>query len=354
MPTDSNLSPEHKAHRSTLGFKLSLAYDGAIVLLICFDLLLMMVDALLMSGFAERAFSMLSLSGWLSDYQNQWHSSALVVGGLITIFLISELLIRWFIAIVQKRYYRWFFFPFVHWYEVLGCFPQLRALRLLRAGVIGYQLYQMGYRFLPQSWIDRGVFYYQLVLEELSDRVIVTALGSVERELLSGKGLSGLIDQIMAEHRTELSALTTSLIHEQTTQVLDRESLRISQGVGESVSRALSNVPELSKYLKLIPVAGKLIEREIQQIGADIGSSITEELMRPFRTSNAEEMSGPYQVIQSNLDQVKIDQSELQPLIEQIVLTVLQSIKDQISVKQWQLDAATQAKAKAELSQTQS
>ena len=96
MPTDSYLSPEHKAHRSTLGFKLSLAYDGAIVLLICFDLLLMMVDALLMSGFAERAFSMLSLSGWLSDYQNQWHSSALVVGGLITIFLISETFVQVF------------------------------------------------------------------------------------------------------------------------------------------------------------------------------------------------------------------------------------------------------------------
>ena len=47
-------------------------------------------------------------------------------------------------------------------------------------------------------------------------------------------------------------------------------------------------------------------------------------------------------MIQSNLDQVTIDQPDLQPLIEEIVLTVLKSIKDQISVKQWQLDAAAQ------------
>ena len=68
------------------------------------------------------------------SYQQGWHEPLKVAGGLFTIFLVAELVVRWLIAIVQKRYYRWFFFPFVHWYEVLGCAPQLRALRLLRVG----------------------------------------------------------------------------------------------------------------------------------------------------------------------------------------------------------------------------
>lgn len=48
------------------------------------------------------------------------------IRSLVYWFLIIELLVRWAIAIINKHHKRWFFFPFIHWYEILAIIPQLR------------------------------------------------------------------------------------------------------------------------------------------------------------------------------------------------------------------------------------
>ena len=124
----------------------------------------------------------LNLSQQLLFYVDNIHHPLRVLGGFFTIFLIAELAFRWLLSIIGKEYSRWFFFPFVHWYEVLGCFPQFRALRLLRAFFIGRKLYQLGYQVLPQKWIDSGKFYYDVIFEEISDRVILTATDNLRQQ----------------------------------------------------------------------------------------------------------------------------------------------------------------------------
>ncbi|MGM8888325.1 hypothetical protein ACS8FD_20520, partial [Psychrobacter sp. 1U2] len=139
--------------------RLKLAYDIVMLIAISIDLLFISIDAILMSNFSSHVAGWLAISDGLSWYQTSLHDPLRTIGGFFTIFLIIELLVRWAIAIKDKVYYRWFFFPFVHWYEVLGCFPQLRALRLFRAVIIGRRLHQLGYQVLPQPWINRIKFY---------------------------------------------------------------------------------------------------------------------------------------------------------------------------------------------------
>ncbi|GAC1377277.1 MAG: hypothetical protein NVS3B3_20570 [Aquirhabdus sp.] len=147
----------------------------------------------------------------------------------MTLFLIIELSIRWVIAIVQKRYYRWFFFPFVHWYEVLGCLAILRPLRLLRALVIAYRLYQLGYPVLPRSWINKGRFYYELVLEELSDRIVLRVIDGVTAELKQNKSHYALVEKIIDKHKPMLIKTLFELLEKNLPTAINQNQAVISK-----------------------------------------------------------------------------------------------------------------------------
>ena len=51
----------------------------------------------------------------------------------VVIFL-TEFCVRWVAAVVRKTYMRWYFFPFIHWYDLIGCIPLggARIFRFLR------------------------------------------------------------------------------------------------------------------------------------------------------------------------------------------------------------------------------
>lgn len=321
----------------------SIIYDIAMLLLICFDLTLLAVDAVLMSSFGE------SIAAWLgydlTIYRTQWHPTVAVIGGAITIFLVAELVVRWLWAIATKRYYRWFFFPFVHWYEVLGCFPQLRALRLLRVFSIGYGFYQMGWRFLPESWLATARFYYEVVLEEVSDRIILTALNSVERELKESGAHHTLVKNIINNHRGEIEAVVGELLQQEVAPALQAHAALTRDGVGKAVHQALANVPELNKYLRLIPVAGRLIESEIQNVGKQVAQNITDELMRPFYEAprKGQDYNENFSLIAKEVGNITAEHKPLEDLVSSIVFSSFDTIKQQISVQQWKMRAEDEA-----------
>ena len=49
-------------------------------------------------------------------------------------------------AIRKQTYPRWYFYPFLHWYDLLGCIPigSFRMLRLLRLISLTIRLQKMG------------------------------------------------------------------------------------------------------------------------------------------------------------------------------------------------------------------
>jgi len=72
----------------------------------------------------------------------------------VSVFVI-EFLIRWFFAIYHKRYHKWFFYPFLHWYDVLGCIPlgSFRFLRIFRVASMVLRLHKMEVIDLRQSYL---------------------------------------------------------------------------------------------------------------------------------------------------------------------------------------------------------
>ncbi|WP_227681376.1 hypothetical protein [Psychrobacter alimentarius] len=291
-----------------------------------------------MSDFSHNAAAWLTIGTALDWYQNTLHEPLRTAGGFFTVFLIVELLLRWAVTIKQKVYYRWFFFPFVHWYEVLGCFPQLRALRLFRAVIIGRRLYQLGYQVLPQPWINRIKFYINLLLEELSDRVILTTIQNFRQQLTDPNTHKSFIESTIARNRGEIEAALLSVLRQELAPKLQELTASSGSGVlatevGNAIEEGLANTPELRRYLRMIPIAGSLIESQLQHIGHNVGENVVNALNK--RLLDPERLDSLMVAIASGVAKIDTDNTALNTLISSIIDDSLTEFEAQVKVQHW-------------------
>ncbi|MDO4896921.1 MAG: hypothetical protein Q3971_06100 [Moraxella sp.] len=322
-----------------------IAYDIIMLGLLVVDLLLIMGDKVLMSALAGRLAEWLGFGANLTVYQEHYHLSVSAIGGLFTIFWVAELSVRWLIAIFKKTYFRWFFFPFVHWYEVLGCFPALRALRLLRAGVIIQRLHRMNIKVIPEKWLKSAQFYYHVILEELSDRVILTAIDNFREQMAQSKTHGELVQSAIDKNRGELEVVVLELLRRELSPKLEQAFLqhtgqKLSSDIGQAVERALGQTPELNRYLKLIPIAGSLIEGQITNVGKHIGENVTTAVnAHLFDKQTLDDLMVGIAKGVANIDTTR---PELQKLVGTVVDDALTAFEKQIKIQQWKHKAQLQ------------
>lgn len=322
----------------TLGWKLFLIYDIFMMIIIVINLFCLSANAFLLSNFADWLFHFLHLESVLDYYKTQLHPWVKTTESWFIIFLITELSVRWLIAIVQKHHARWFFFPFIHWYEILAIIPYLRFLRLIRAGVIAYRLQELGYVVIPPAITKRLQFYYSLVMEELSDRVVISVLDGVKRELDTSSTHKKIIHDLIDHHRTMFAATLTNILQETLATELKAREQEISKNVGQIVVKAIEDTPELTNLLRLIPIVGGRLENQIHAIGHRLGENITQGLIQPFTTGSLTQPNTQYRFIAEKISQMNIDNDSLEQLVESVVYESLESMRKQVAVKQWQLE----------------
>lgn len=315
-----------------------IAYDVIMLGLLIVDLFLIMTDKILMSNIATKLAEYLGFGANLAVYQNDHHLSIITISGIFTIFWVAELLVRWLIAIFKKTYFRWFFFPFVHWYEVLGCFPALRALRLLRAGVIIKRLHRMNIKVIPERWLKSAQFYYHVVLEELSDRVILTAVDNFRAQMAQSKTHGILVQSAIDKNRAELEKVVLELLRHELSPKLQQAFLHnvgkeLSADIGRAVEQALIDTPELKRYLKLIPIAGTMIEGQITNIGKSIGENVTTAVNGHLFDSQT--LDALMVNVAKGVASIDTTRPELQKLVGTVVDDALTAFEKQVKIQQW-------------------
>ncbi len=348
--TDKNI--QHKQGKNKAPAFYSIAYDALMLLIISIDLVFIFVDNVLMSDalhnfghwlMAKMNFSL--LADMVTIYANQGygyfsHAYLSMAGGAFTIFLITELLMRWGLAIINKTHYRWFFFPFVHWYEVLGCFPQLRVLRLLRAVVIGKRLYQMGYQILPKSWIKSIQFYYGVVLEELSDRVLLTAIANIRTQLNNSVDSQALVKKTIDSNRDNIEQMILSMLRTELAPRLrdelmpNHQASPVAKHVGLAIREAVEKTPEINFVLGKIPIAGRIIESQIMGISEKVGYNIADSVSN--RLLNDEVLDEVFVSIAHGISQIDPSNPALEALVANIIEEALTAFEQQVKVQQWQ------------------
>jgi len=327
-----------KRESSARQSRTKIIYDIVMLILLVVDLCLIFADNLLMSELMNKLAQWGGFGEMLNMYQVTHHLSLSVIGGVFTLFWVSELLVRWLLAIKRRTYYRWFFFPFVHWYEALACFPILRALRLLRAGIIIKRLHDTGVMVIPKKWITSAQFYYHVILEELSDRVILTAIDNFREQMRQSGTYNTLILTTINRNRAEFESVVLDLLRRELAPKLQQAFLaqtgqRLSHDIGTSVEQALLDTPELRRYLKLIPIAGGMIESQITNVGRHIGENVTmavNEHLFDEKTLDALMIH-----IAKGVANIDTTHPQLQNFVSVVIDDALNAFEKQVKVQQW-------------------
>ena len=317
-------------------FKLFLIYDIFMVFIIVFNLFCLGMNFFLMSNIGQWFFDTIQLPMVLEFYRTHLHPWVIITEAWFIIFLIVELFVRWGISISNKHHTRWWFFPFIHWYEILAIIPHLRFLRLFRAGVIAYRLYELGYKVVPDNIRLKALFYYRVVMEELSDRVVISVIDGVRQELETSSSHKKIIHDLVDHHRQLFTVTLSSLLQESLARTLQQQQPFITQKVGVIVNQAIEDTPELTQLLRLIPIVGGRIEQQIQSIGQRLGENISAGLIEPFTEGSPNAPNQNYQLIAEKVSEINIDNKYLEELVESVVFESLEAIRKQVKVKQWQ------------------
>ncbi|MCF7201902.1 ion transporter [Pseudomonas oligotrophica] len=310
------------------------AWEALVVLLVCFNLGLIVFDSLfavppvsqLLAGLAPGAHAL---------YAERIHANFALIDLAFVAVFIFDVLLGWAVALCERRYARWYYYPFAHWYDVLGCIPLsgFRWLRVLRVGALLVRLQRLGLIDM-RGWPVYGVLnrYYLLLIEELADRVMVRLFGRLQQELGSTDDLSRrLIEDVIRPRKQRLIADVARRL-----QAMLETGYRDNRGdiegyVGQLIHRALQDNPELRR-LRRLPLGGHLAD-SLDEALADIATRLIQ--------ASVDGLRGPqFQALANRLADEFFDawlyQDERTDLaLEEVLVDIIEVLKQQVLDRRW-------------------
>ena len=307
------------------------------VVLVTINLLWIVFDWLFASTWIASGIHWLS-PAFHDFYAEHVHPNFVVYDLMFVAVYVVELLLRWAVAIVQKTYHRWFFYPFVHWYDVLGCIPigSFRFLRILRVISIVYRLQRLGVIDIREMYLYQvAQKYIGIVTEELSDRIVVNVLSGVQSQLQKGSPVAHEIqDQVLKPQREELVLWLGSRLGHAIDYAYDehesevRDYLKIM--VHESLQRN-SNV----KLLHNVPVVGGQVQTAIEGMSVELVEDILITLLSDLADPERRLLAN---IINSLLDSpIDPEAQNLWPILQNAIIDSLELVKKEIRKQQWKL-----------------
>jgi hypothetical protein len=211
------------------------------------------------------------------DAYDPVHNNFLLVDLVFIGIFFSEFCFRWAVAIVRKEHLRWYFFPFLHWYDLVGLIPTggTRLFRFLRILSILHRLHKYEIIDLNQTAIFRFfTFYYDVFVEELSDRIVVKVLSDAQKDISAGSPLlDDITNQVLAPRRPVITQWMAGIINHLGQSISnDEHGDVIREHVRKSVGKAVRSNAQVSS-LNYLPIIGKTIENTLEQSVTDIVTS---------------------------------------------------------------------------------
>lgn len=308
-----------------------LIIDLTMLALLILNLSLIIFDSL----FAVASIKSLlteNIPGFVKAYQPVHDNFLLLDLAFVAIFL-AEFFVRWIAAVKNKEYLRWYFFPFIHWYDLVGCIPvgAARIFRLLRIISILHRLHKYRIIDLKNSAIFRFFrFYYDVFIEELSDRIVVKVLSDVQQDISGGSNLVDQIqDQVLAPRKVVLHHWVSSLASHIGDSIEDQqvgESVR--EHIATSVSKAVRGNAQV-QTLTYVPVVGSGIERILETAIADIVVQAVVNILKDMTPNRVGD------ILEHGLTAPTLAEKELNIEILDIVNESLELVKEHVATQQW-------------------
>jgi hypothetical protein len=270
-------------------------------------------------------------------YQPIFQNFIFIDGIFVSIFLV-ELSVRWLLAIVNKTYHHWFFYPFVNWYEVLGCIPvgSFRVLRVLRIAAVIIRLNRMKVIDIRQ-WYLYQLFnkYLAILTEEVSDRVVVNIIEGVQAEVKTGIPLTGkIIEEVVLPRKEILVDFIAHRVQLVMKNQYEANKDELRESINEAVSAAIQQNENI-QLLEAVPLVGKAASSAIQQSVYDITFETINHIFEKFSTDESRVVIEKITdgIIEAIL--MEEEDSKLQNTVTEMVIHSLDLVKAQVKVQQW-------------------
>ena len=317
--------------------KLGLIVDVVMVILIILNLALIIFDWAFTTQLVQTQMKA-HVPAVYTWYNQTIHQHFLFYDLIFVTIFVVEILVRWGLAIYHDRYHRWFFYPFVHWYDVLGCIPvgSLRSLRLLRVIAMVPKLQRTGLINFRGTYLyevfDR---YRDIALEEISDRVVVRIIEGVQEEIRSSQTATQRIDEeVIAPQREALIEAVTHRLQEATAVAYESRQEDFHAYLDSVIEDAVSRNREISTISSL-PGVGRPVASLLESAISDIVFNVVDRMVRDVCSlENDQAIAQVTSVSAEALMSPKYDR-RLNRIARSVVIQSLDVIKDQVEIQRW-------------------
>ena len=317
-----------------LGERVHLAWDLLIIALVIANLALLLFDSLFLLPPLNSAFEAVT-PGLHGAYERHIHANFLTIDlAFVAVFLL-DVLLGWAVAIAERRYHRWFFYPFVHWYDVLGCIPLagFRLLRVLRVISLLHRLQRLG-MIDVRRWYLYAVLakYYDILMEELTDRIAIRMLDNVQAQVRSRDSLtSGVVERVVRPRQQALIQEISQRLEAMAGSAYTHNRPDILRYVRGLVGRTLTESPEIQRLSRL-PMGGQLtrgLEASLSDLACRLVNEALAGLQSPEFSTLVEHLA------ESGFDAWLRTDPHTEQVTEQVLVDMLELLKEQIAVKEW-------------------
>lgn len=284
------------------------------------------------------------LHGWLPGftemYETAVHPRFIVIDLVFVSIFLTEFFVRWIIAVYKGIYHRWFFFPFIHFYDLLGCIPigGFRFLRLLRIISIMYRLQKAGFIDLSETAPIRFIRkYHGVLIEELSDRVTVNILGDIQQEVRhGGPVVDRIVSEVILPQKESIVEWMSHRIEKVSKQNYDNYRDSIREYVKERINTALEENNEFAR-LEQIPLFGSLVRNTLEKAISDIVFSVINGIIQDLASERNKFLIDETTDILFDAILLKEEDTELNRMVTDTIDRSLEIVKQQVQVQQWKL-----------------
>ncbi|MBB3104194.1 ion transporter [Azomonas macrocytogenes] len=314
--------------------RLHALWETFIVTLVCLNLGLLLFDSLFMLAPIDQ-----TLAVWLPQlhgfYIQRIHAHLVQIDLVFIAFFVFDVLFGWAVALQEKRYARWYYYPFAHWYDVLGCIPLggFRWLRILRVFALLLRLQRLQLidmrRWAIYGFVNR---YYQLLLEEVSDRVMIKVFTRLQQEIGARDDLAQrLIHEVIRPRKQRLLDDLARRLQGMLEGGYHNNRGAIENYVSGLIHQALTDTPKLHN-LRRLPLGERLAD--------GIDEALTDIAGRLLQGAVSGLQSAPFQALARNLaDQFfeawlhQEDNTDL--ALEELLVDIIEVLKQQIVDRHW-------------------
>lgn len=317
-----------------------LTVDLVMLVLIIANLTLIIIDWGFESALVQnqiRAYAP-EIHSW---YDQTIHQNFLFYDLIFVGIFVTEILIRWGLAIYRNRYHRWFFYPFIHWYDVLGCIPvsSLRSLRLLRVIAMIPKMQRLGLFDLRQTYVYRTFAKYRdILLEEISDRVTVRIIDGIQQEIRGSRPVTDRIArEVIKPQRDALIEALTHRLQEAAAVAYSSKQDDFHEYLDDVIADAVEQNREMSTIASL-PGIGRPVASLVERAVSDIVFNVVDRMVADVASLDNDHVIAEVTAISTDaLLSPKYDQ-RLNRLARSVVLQSLDVIKDHVQVRRWRED----------------